>query len=92
MSDVEVASVPKAPKVKKPVPAAEGDDVSPPGAPEDVTAMFDLSKKKKKKKVKKEVCVWVDFVRMLLCVASMGRMADRVCVAMPVCPLTEEGR
>lgn len=55
MSDVEVASVPKAPKVKKSVPAAEGDDVSPPGAPEDVTAMFDLSKKKKKKKVKKEV-------------------------------------
>lgn len=55
MSDVEVASVPKAPKVKKSVPTAEGDDVSPPGAPEDVTDMFDLSKKKKKKKVKKEV-------------------------------------
>jgi translation initiation factor 2 subunit 2 len=50
MSDVEVASVPKS---KKTTSAVDGE-VVPPGAPEDVAAMFDLSKKKKKKKVKKE--------------------------------------
>lgn len=31
------------------------EGIAPPPAPEDVAAMFDLSKKKKKKKVKKEV-------------------------------------
>lgn len=55
MSDVEVAAVPKAPKVSKKA-SADADAGAPP-APEDVAAMFDLSlkKKKKTKKVKKEV-------------------------------------
>lgn len=68
MSDVEVASVPKAPKVKKSVAAAaEGGDVAPPAVPEDLTAMFDLSKKKKAKKpkAKKEVRLWL--VQLYLC-------------------------
>ncbi|KAF1333086.1 Eukaryotic translation initiation factor 2 subunit beta, partial [Globisporangium splendens] len=54
MSDVEVAApVVKERKSKKSAPAVDGE-VAPPPAPEDVAAMFDLSKKKKKKKVKKE--------------------------------------
>lgn len=48
MADVAV----KEPKAKKSVDA---EGVAPPPAPEDVAAMFDLTKKKKKKKVKKEV-------------------------------------
>ena len=45
----------------KPVaPAHDGENVAvPPPAPEDVAAMFDLSKKKKKKKKKEVRCFWL---------------------------------